>query len=147
MTATALTEGTYTAVAEQAEAGGIEPPMKTAPVTFAVVTTPPSVTLEAIESPSKNTKPSFKGTSTEAGNVTVEIHSGSIGGPVVSEATGTASGGNWSSAAASPALADGEYTAAAVQRARLATVPARANRSPSWSTRSHRKSAWKGRRR
>ncbi|HXN39066.1 MAG TPA: Ig-like domain-containing protein [Solirubrobacteraceae bacterium] len=122
-TAASLAAGTYTAVAEQAESADMDQTSFSNAVTFEVVTAPPSVTLEALESPSKNTKPSFKGTSTEAGKVTVEIHSGSIGGPVVSEATGTASGGSWSSAAASPALADGEYTAVAVQKSALGNGP------------------------
>jgi hypothetical protein len=125
VTATPLTEGTYTAVAEQAEAGGIEPPMKTAPVTFAVVTSPPVVTLEGPKSPSGQTKPSFKGTSSEGGEVTVEIYAGSkvSGSPVSTAVAHPSVGGPWSSGAAGTALTSGEYTAVAVQESALGNGP------------------------
>ncbi len=125
VTATPLTEGTYTAVAEQVEAGGIEPPMKTAPVTFAVVTSPPVVTLEAPVSPSKNTKPTFKGTTSEGGEVKVEVHAGAtVGGSLVATAVAhPSSAGEWSAGAVSSSLTTGEYTAVAVQESVLGNGP------------------------
>jgi hypothetical protein len=125
VTATPLTEGTYTAVAEQVEAGGIEPPMKTAPVTFAVVTLPPVVTLEGPKSPSGQTKPSFTGTTSEGGEVKVEVHAGAtVGGSLVATAVAhPSSAGEWSSGAVSSALTTGEYTAVAVQESGLGNGP------------------------
>ncbi len=68
-----LAEGTYTAVAQQEVLGT---PETTLPVTFTVVTKPPSVEMEALASPSKVTRPTFKGSSTQAGEVTVHVYEG-----------------------------------------------------------------------
>jgi hypothetical protein len=127
--AASLPEGTYTAVAEQTESADMDQTSFSNAVTFEVVTKPPSVTLEAPKSPSKDTTPSFKGASSEAGEVTVDIYAGSTAsGSPVSTAVAHASGaGEWSSGAASPALAGGEYTAAAVQESNLGNGPGTSN--------------------
>ena len=69
---TALTSGTYTAVAiEQSELGNAQG--ESAPVTFVVNTKPPEVAIEpAPPTRSKENKPTFKGTASEAGTVVVK---------------------------------------------------------------------------
>src|SRR4029077_20285460 len=73
-----LGDGTYTAVAEQAELGETGSSL---PVTFTVDTTPPKVTMNPVPSPSNNAKPTLAGSiGTEEGDeasVTVTILKGS----------------------------------------------------------------------
>ena len=109
----ALAEGEYTAQASEPSAIGNADGVSGA-VTFTVITKPPTVTLSAVTTPSNVTKPSFSGTASEAGTVTVKVYAGAKAeGTVVTSVTASASGGTWSSAALSSALAEGEYTAQA----------------------------------
>ena len=113
VTASPLAEGTYTAVAEQAELGGLLESTTTSPVTFTIVTASPTVTLNSISSPSKNTKPSFSGEATDTTPVVVHIFNSS--NSEVSSAEATNAPGSWNSGSASPALSSGEYHAVATQ--------------------------------
>ena len=124
----ALVSGEYTAVAVQ-ESGLDNGLGKSSPVKFVVNTAPPSVVLEAPVSPSKNTKPSFTGSTSEGGEVKVEIYVGpSVSGASIATAVAhPTSAGEWTSAAASPALASGEYTAQAVQVSALGNGPGTSN--------------------
>jgi hypothetical protein len=116
----ALADGTYTAVAEQTEIGGLAETSKTSPVTFTIDTAPPTVSLHTVTSPSKDTTPSFTGSASDTTTVTVEIYEGSSAeGTVVSTATAAGTGGAWSSGGASPALPSGTYTAIATQPSSL----------------------------
>ncbi len=120
-----LAEGTYTAVAQQEVLGA---PETTLPVTFKVVTKPPSVELEALVSPSKVTRPTFKGSSNEAGEVTVRVYEGaSSSGSEVASVTGSVAAGKWSAGPLGSALASGEYTAVAVQESKLGNGPGSSN--------------------
>jgi hypothetical protein len=113
-----LEEGTYTAQAEQTELLG--EPQTSTPVTFTIVTAPPTVTLKQPPSPSKDTTPAFSGTASDTTTVTVDVYAGSKAeGTVVSKATAAGNGGAWNSGNASPALASGEYTAVATQPSSL----------------------------
>jgi Bacterial Ig-like domain len=116
-----LKNGTYTAQAKQtnvaAETG------TSSPVRFKVDTPPPKVTLNAPESPSTNTTPSFTGTASGTQPVTVQIYAGSTKSAAVSAATAAGTGGPWTSDNASPALSSGKYTAVATQEASLAGNP------------------------
>ena len=86
------------------------------PRTFEVDTASPTVTLNQPKSPSNNTTPTFTGTASEAALVTIEIYAGATAkGSPISSATATAMSGDWSSASASPALPNGQYTAVATQ--------------------------------
>ena len=90
------------------------------PRNFEVDTAAPTVTLNAPESPSNNTTPSFAGRASESAPVTIQIYAGSTAeGPVISMAAATGNGGEWSSGRASPALASGQYTAVATQKSLL----------------------------
>ena len=110
-----LKNGKYTAVATQESSLG-NPTGTSEPRSFEVDTASPTVTLNAPKSPSNNTTPAFTGTASEAALVTIEIYAGATAkGLPVSSATATMIGGNWSSASASPALPDGQYTAVATQ--------------------------------
>ena len=97
------------------------------PITFEVNTLPPAVSLEGL-SRSNDTKPSFKGTASEAGPaVTVDIYEGTEAkGSVVASATaaGGRSGTSWLSGAASPALPPGNrtFTAVAVEPSGIGNV-------------------------
>ena len=71
-----LSSGTYTAVAEEESSLGNATGQSGA-VTFIVNTSPPEVTIEAPSSRSKNNQPTFKGTASEAGTVTVHVYKGS----------------------------------------------------------------------
>jgi large repetitive protein len=119
-----LPDGTFTAVATQPSA--IENPLgESAPVTFSVDTEPPSVTLNALPSPSPDADPAFSGTASEGGLVTVDIYRGaSADGAVVATATAEGDGGEWASgsavaAGASVRLEWGEYTAVASQSSEI----------------------------
>src|SRR5438477_8202270 len=93
------------------------------PVTFTVnsgSTAAPTVSLNSPTSPSSNTTPSFTGTASDTTPVTVQIHAGATTkGAVVSTATASGTGGDWTSGGASPALASGQYTAIATQESSL----------------------------
>jgi hypothetical protein len=105
----ALSDGTYTAVAEQVEVEG--EPAGTASVTFTVDTTPPSVSLTAPSSPTNNTTPSFSGTA-EAGSssVTVHIFNSAHQEAVLAFPAAVNSEGEWGPVASSQPLAgDGRY--------------------------------------
>jgi hypothetical protein len=106
---------TFTAIAIQSSAIG-NPSGRSAAMTFVLDTEPPSVTLAAPPSPSNDTAPAFTGTASETTPVTLEIFAGTTAeGVVVSSATAAPKAGSWTSSAAAPALADGTYTAIAVQ--------------------------------
>ena len=111
---TRLTAGTYTAIAEQPDS--LLEPGPSEPVTFTVNTKPPTVTLEKLPTRSNESKPTFDGKASEPGTVTVHIHEGTgNGGPVVKSLTATVSEtGEWSVTDSSP-LADGPYTAVAIE--------------------------------
>jgi large repetitive protein len=108
-----LGDGTYTAVAEQTVLGetGTSPA-----VTFRVDTTPPKVTMNALPSPTKNSKPTLTGNvGTEEGDltsVTVTILKGSN---VVETGSATVSGSGWTYSVQTE-LSDGTYTARAAQK-------------------------------
>src|SRR5262249_54531924 len=111
----ALSEGTYTAQASQPSSLG-NPAGKSETVTFKVITASPTVTLARPESPSGNTTPSFTGTASDTGTVTINIYQGERAeGTPVSFAAATGTGGAWTSGHASPALQSGTYTAIASQ--------------------------------
>jgi hypothetical protein len=114
----ALKDGTYTARVEQTNASletGIS-----APVTFAVDTVAPTVTLSPLESPSDNATPFFSGIASDKTPITVRVYAGAReSGPVVSVAIAAGTGGMWKSGDASPALASGEYTAVATQESSI----------------------------
>jgi large repetitive protein len=116
-----LSQGTYTAQAEQAdEAGNVG---KSQSVTFTVDTTPPAV---SVSSPTNgaflNTSmPTLSGNAGHAAgdltSITVDIYAGSS----VSESpeqvlTVQASGGSWTTGSKPPTLADGTYTVQASQK-------------------------------
>jgi hypothetical protein len=115
-----LSDGRYTAVAEQANAETGE--LGTVQVAFTVDTTAPSVSLNAIGTPTNDSTPTFSGSgetasgeaSTDASTVTVTVYSGSsTSGSVVATGTPSLSGSSWSYTPA--ALADGTYTVQATQ--------------------------------
>ncbi len=123
----ALTDGTYTAVAEQTELLSGET-STSSPVTFTVDTAPPSVKLNKPESPSKNTQPSFTGSASDTTTVTVDIYHGAhASGGIVSEATAGGTGAGFITGEASPELETGEYTAVAVQESSLGNGPGKSN--------------------
>jgi hypothetical protein len=112
-----LADGTYTAQAVQGSDTSL-------PVTFAILTAAPQVTIEQPHPPPGESAPSFSGTASDVTQVTVQIHAGesSSGAPVAtSTAVGTRAA--WRSSQASPALAVGRYTAVAVQRSSLKGNP------------------------
>ena len=114
-----LPSGQYTAVASQESSLG-NPIGTSESRTFEVDTASPKVTLDAPESPSNNTTPTFAGQASESAPVTIQIYAGpSAEGTVVATAAATGNGGEWTSGHASPALPSGEYTAVASQRSLL----------------------------
>jgi hypothetical protein len=117
-----LADGTYTAQATQTNA--FSETGASAPVTFTIDTAPPTVTLNLPPSPSEDTTPTFSGTASDTTPVTVRIHAGpSPKGMIVAEALASGTGGAWTSGAASPALAVGQYTAVAEQPSSLKGNP------------------------
>ncbi|HEX4483518.1 MAG TPA: Ig-like domain-containing protein [Solirubrobacteraceae bacterium] len=111
-----LSDGSYTAVAEQTNAETSE--RGAAQVSFTVDTTKPSVSLNAITTPTNDSTPTFGGSggtaSGDASTVTVTVYSGSsTSGSVVAVGTPSLSGSTWSFTPA--ALADGTYTTQATQ--------------------------------
>jgi large repetitive protein len=111
--ASSLSDGTYTAVAEQSEMGesGSSPP-----VTFKVDTTAPGVTMDAVSSPTKQAKPTLTGSiGTEEGDIAAVTVTISQGASVVETGSATVSGTTWSYAVEAE-LGDGSYTAKASQK-------------------------------
>jgi hypothetical protein len=116
---TILSEGTYSAVAEEESSLG-NGVGKSPPVIFTVITAPPKVTLKPVSSPSGNTKPSFSGTASESKAVTVKVYKGSKAeGPIVATAEGALTGENWGPVSSATALAEGTYTAVAEEESSL----------------------------
>ena len=114
----ALADGPYTARAEHSDSAGNSGTSPTS--TFTVDTIPPTVTLTNPPNGSSiaETTPTLSGAagsaSADSGTVTVVIWGGaSASGSPLHTLTTTDSGGSW--AIASPALADGPYTARAQQ--------------------------------
>jgi major membrane immunogen (membrane-anchored lipoprotein) len=124
---TALADGQYTAQAVQTDLAGNTGASGTVP--FNVDTTPPKVTLNAIKSPWNNKTPSFAGTANDGGEadtypLTVNIYAGETAtGTPIAKATGLAPVGEaWTSGTATPTLADGTYTAQALQTDKAGNV-------------------------
>jgi major membrane immunogen (membrane-anchored lipoprotein) len=111
-----LTDGVYTAQAEQSDdAGNVG---KSAATTFTVDTVPPAVTVNPVTSPTNDATPTLTGNAGVAtgdrASVTVTIYKGSTAsGEVVSSGSASVSGATWSYKSAH--LADGKYTAQATQ--------------------------------
>jgi hypothetical protein len=119
----ALGDGTYSARATQQSAIG-NAAGESAPVTFSVDTSPPTVTLNAVPSPSGNVTPSFSGTASDHSLITIDIYAGSHPeGAVIASATAEADGGEWRSDDASPTLQWGVYTAVATQPSSIGNPP------------------------
>ena len=117
-----LADGTYTAQATQGDKAGNTG--TSSAVTFTIDTTSPTVTLNPPISPSNNTTPSFSGFATDTTPVMVRIYAGAtVKGSPVATATATGTGGGWTSAGASPALTEGQYTAVATQTSSLGNPP------------------------
>jgi large repetitive protein len=111
-----LSEGTYTAQAEQSDAAGNTG--KSSAVTFTVDTTAPAVSIVAPPAYTNNPEPTLTGGAGVASGddpaVTVTIYKGaSAGGTVAASGAAVVSGSSWSYKAAH--LADGIYTAQAEQ--------------------------------
>ncbi|HXB15365.1 MAG TPA: Ig-like domain-containing protein [Solirubrobacteraceae bacterium] len=116
----ALASGHYTAKAEQESSFG-KGPGKSNEIGFTVDTSSPTVTLESIPTPSKNSTPTFSGTASDTTSVVVHVFDGSD--HEVAKAEGSPSGGKWKSGGLSKALATGSYTAVAVQSSSLGNPP------------------------
>jgi uncharacterized protein (DUF2141 family) len=112
-----LSEGTYTAIAEQAdEAGNVG---VSGPSTFTVKTKPPAVSLDAVAAWTKDSTPSFEGAAGTAkgdlAEVVVTVHEGAtVGGAVAQSGRAAVSGAKWSYAVPRT-LPDGTYTVVASQ--------------------------------
>ena len=126
--ATALTSGTYTAVAEEASSLG-NAAGHSATVTFVINTEPPEVGLNAVKTPSNNTKPSFSGTASESLQVTVKIYKGSKPeGTLAATAEASVASGKWGPVSSSPETQKRDLHGGGGRRpARSATPPAKAN--------------------
>ncbi len=114
----ALADGTYTAQAVQQDAAG-NVGESAPPVTFTVDTTAPVVSIEPVVSPTKDSTPALMGAAGElagdAPSVSVTIYEGTgVTGSVVQSGTEPVSSASWSFTATK--LADGTYTAQAVQK-------------------------------
>ena len=111
-----LSDGTYTAQATQRDdAGNVG---TSAAVTFRVDTTPPTVSIHAVSSPSNDAEPALSGGAGSAfgdeTTVTVIVYDGTtVGGTVAQSGNVSRAGGSWSYAASH--LSDGTYTAQASQ--------------------------------
>jgi hypothetical protein len=113
----ALSDGTYTAQAEQKDQAGNTG--LSSPATFTIKTAPPKISLNSVHSPTNNPTPTLEGLRDTApgdvSTVSVTVFAGSsVGGNVVASASFTASGAAWSYT--TPHLADGTYTAEATQK-------------------------------
>ena len=112
-----LSDGTYTAQAEQSDKAGNT--AKSAPSTFTVDTTPPTVSLTPLAALTNDPTPSFSGTAGVAPGditlVTLKIYSGeNASGSPIRTIEVTPNGGTWSTGL-SPPLNEGTYTAQAEQ--------------------------------
>ena|GEM_PF-867353 len=112
-----LSDGTYTAQAEQSDDAGNTG--KSAAETFTVDTVAPTVTMSPVASPTNDSTPTLSGTAGVAAvdhpTVTVTIHEGSLTGKVVASGGVPVSAGTGTWSYESPHLADGTYTAQAAQ--------------------------------
>jgi large repetitive protein len=112
-----LDDGTYTAQASQRDkAGNLG---KSSSMTFTIDTTPPTVSIDTLHSPTDDGEPTLTGTAgaepVDEPRVFVEVHRGATaGGPLAATATAPVSGGAWAYAIGH--LTDGTYTAQAFQR-------------------------------
>jgi uncharacterized protein (DUF2141 family) len=112
-----LADQTYTAVAEQFDVTTLET-ASSSPVTFVIDTTPPSVSIDPLASPTRNSTPTIEGVAgTATGDqptVNITIFEGSsLSGNPVGFASAQASAGAWS--ATLKHLPDGIYTVQATQ--------------------------------
>ena len=112
-----LPDGVYTAQVSQTDQAGNTG--KSAAVTFAIDTTPPSVSIDSVSSPSKDATPTFTGgAGTATGDdSTVEVavyEGGSVSGSPVKTVSGTVSGSTWKAGPVAH-LQDGIYTAQVLQ--------------------------------
>ncbi len=115
--AEALSDGTYTAQAEQSDNAGNT--TKSGKSIFTVDTTPPAVSLTSVPTPTNETKPSFSGNagvaSGDIATVTLKIYSGgSASGSPIRTVAVTPAGATWK-ASLGGALTEGTYTAQAEQ--------------------------------
>lgn len=148
----------YTVVATAASSVPGDPVGKSTPLTFLVSTEPPILTLAQPVTPSRDSAPTFQGSTDEASAVEVFVYRGAKpeGALALPVLTATPSGESWQASSPS-ALADGQYTAIARQQSAIgngqsstgpvtftidthpptvtiASVPARSgNRMPSFS--------------
>ena len=116
--AEALSDGTFTAQAEQSDEAGNT--STSTPSTFTVDTLGPAVSLNPVGSPKHTSKPSFSGhASTAVGDirvVTLKIYAGSVAsGSPVRTVVIAASSGTWEAAPLASPLKNGTYTAQAEQ--------------------------------
>ena len=114
----ALKDGQYTATATQTSSLPGNPVGISAPVTFTVDTTPPTVSMNPVASPTTTATPTLAGKAgaAEGDNATVAVtiyQGNSVGGTVVASKNVAVSGGAWSYTP--PHLNDGTYTAQATQ--------------------------------
>jgi major membrane immunogen (membrane-anchored lipoprotein) len=112
----ALSDGTYTARAEQKDEAGNTG--TSAARTFTIDTKPPLVSISPLSSPTNDKTPTLKGargTATgDIATVSVVVYRGTaVGGSVASSGAASASGGSWTYTSAE--LPDGTYTAQATQ--------------------------------
>ena len=112
-----LSEGTYTAQAEQSDEA--KNTGKSATTTFTVDTTPPAVTLNAVAPFTSDTTPAFSGgagtASGDIASVTLSIYSGEgVSGTPIQTVAVAPTGATWNAGFAT-ALAEGTYTAEAQQ--------------------------------
>jgi hypothetical protein len=105
-----LADGAYIAKAEQVSEGEPAIPAETS---FTVETIP-DVTLEAVNSPTNDTTPTFHGAlgsmPGDLAEVTVDVHLGNVNGPVVASGPATVSAGTWSYTASQALPSEGEPT-------------------------------------
>ena len=114
-----LEDGQYTAVATQESAIG-NGPGKSAPATFEIDTTPPTVRLNGLPTPSSDRVPAFSGTANDHTKVVVKLYSGSKaqGTPAVSVSAEVFEG-EWFAGALEEKLEWGEYTAVATEESSI----------------------------
>jgi hypothetical protein len=124
--AAALSDGTYTAVAQQLDSETAET-AESSPVSFTVDTVAPVLSLNPVASPTDDSTPTLSGNAGvlpgDAGTVAVGIYAGTVvsGSPVASAHPSIGFGG-WSYTPAS--LPDGTYTAQAFQEDEAGNVGA-----------------------
>ncbi len=113
-----LADGEYEAVATQASSFG-DPQGKSKPENFTVDTTPPTVSLTPITSPTNDTEPTFSGAAGDAAGdsstVTLNIYSGEVAsGAPIQNLHATVVGTTWT-VVTTESLTEGTYTAQAEQ--------------------------------